>query len=228
MKPLLFTENMKLADVLNANHYLINILDRFDIKFGFGEKTVREVCEIYHISVPFFLMVCNIYCFSHYQPDKNALTLNDIPSLIAYLKISHRYYLEKRLSLIKENLYQIANASGIKYGKSLKLFFDEYEQEVISHFDYEEKTVFPYIDLLMKGEKNTDYSIGCFSSIHSNIEDKLIDLTSILIKYLPGDIMHSKRVTVLNDIFYLTEDLNKHSLIEEKILVPIVESLEKE
>jgi len=40
--------------------------------------------------------------------------------------------------------------------------------------------------------------------------------------------MHNERVEVLNDIFHLTEDLNKHSLIEEKILVPFVESLEKE
>ncbi|HOF16350.1 MAG TPA: hemerythrin domain-containing protein [Bacteroidales bacterium] len=228
MKPLLFTENMKLADVINANHHLILILNRFGIKFGFGEKTVAEVCETYHISTSFFLMVCNVYSFKHYQPNTSVLALSDIPFLISYLQLSHHYYLNERLSLIKDSLYKIAKGAGTKYGTSLQVFFDEYEQEVIEHFDYEEKTVFPYIAQLMKGEKNTDYSIDCFRSIHSNIEDKLSDLISILIKYLPSDIMHNERVEVLNDIFHLTEDLNKHSLIEEKILVPFVESLEKE
>ena len=60
-----------------------------------------------------------------------------------------------------------------------------------------------------------------------NIEDKLGDLTNIILKYLPGDIMPKERISLLFDIFQLSSDLNTHAVIEDKILIPFVETLEK-
>ena len=97
-------------------------------------------------------MVCNVYSFKHYQPNTSVLALSDIPFLISYLQLSHHYYLNERLSLIKDSLYKIAKGA-VQNTEQVYKFFDEYEQEVIEHFDYEEKTVFPYIAQLMKGEK---------------------------------------------------------------------------
>lgn len=227
MKTSLFTEKMKLADILHANHDLIVMLPRFGIEFGFGEKNVHEVCEKYKISTSFFLMVCNVYTYDYYLPDNDAVVSVDIQSLISYLKASHYYYLIERLPVIETNLYALADACELKFGESLKRFFKDYKKEVVNHFDYEEKTVFPYICELITGEKNVPYSINQFEAIHGNIEDELNDLINILIKYLPSTVMNKERMAVLSDIFHLTEDLNKHSLIEEKIMVPFVESLER-
>ncbi len=226
MRALLFTEKMKLADILHFNHDLIVMLPRFGIEFGFGEKSVDEVCRKYNVSTSFFLMVCNVYTFNQYLPDKEAIALVDIHSLISYLTASHFYYLKERLPLIESNLYIIADACESKYGESLKRFFKDYKKEVVDHFDYEEKTVFPYIRELINGQTDTTYSINRFEAIHSNIEDELNDLINILMKYLPAMVMNKERIAVLSDIFHLSEDLNKHSLIEEKIMVPFVESLE--
>ena len=46
-------------------------------------------------------------------------------------------------------------------------------------------------------------------------------------KYLPGDTLSDMRIRVLFGIFALEEDLSKHSLIEDKILVPLVMKLEQ-
>ena len=57
-------------------------------------------------------------------------------------------------------------------------------------------------------------------------EDVLDDMMNILLKYLPGDILPKERIEISYDIMELSDDLNRHSLIEERILIPCVESLE--
>ena len=69
-----FTENMKLADIITANYSLVLMLPRFNIPLGFGEKSVKEICEKNAISARFFLLVCNVYTFDHYQTDKSSFT----------------------------------------------------------------------------------------------------------------------------------------------------------
>ncbi|MDD2622918.1 MAG: hemerythrin domain-containing protein [Bacteroidales bacterium] len=227
MKPFLFTEHSKLSDLLSENHKLVLMIPRFGIEFGFGEKTVEEVCEIYHISPSFFILVCNVYTYDDFLPDKKALLATDMHSLIPFLLASHDYYLKERLTDIASILVKIADNCEAKFGDTLKRFFSDYKQKVVDHFDYEEKTVFPYIKDLQDGKKTNAYTIHQFQSIHSNIEDELNDLTNILIKYLPCNLMTKERVSVLSKLFDLSDDLNKHSLIEEKILIPYVEFLER-
>ena len=112
-----------------------------------------------------------------------------------------------------------------KDGKLLKRFYKEYQNEVKSHFEFEEEIVFPYITNLAQGVKSDSFTIETFEENHSNIEDKLSDLKSIIIKYLPGGVLQEERISVL---FRLSEDLEKHTLIEDKILAPYVELLENE
>ena len=95
------------------------------------------------------------------------------------------------------------------------------------HFKYEEEEVFPYIEALRKGQTSTNFSIEQFRNNHSNIEDTLEDMMNILIKYLPGDILPKERVEISADIIELSSDLISHSLIEDQILIPYVETLEK-
>lgn len=222
-----FTKNMKLADVLLSNHSLVLMLQRFDIQLGFGEKTVAEVCAQHKVDCAFFLLICNVYTHDDYLPTEAELDATDMSGLVNYLVESHQYYLVERIPHIERHLNRIADACKQEHKTILLRFFNDYKTEVYHHFSYEEETVFPYIQGLHHGLKDSKYCINQFEENHSNIEDKLGDLTNIIIKYLPGDIMPKERVSLMFDIFQLSNDLNKHSLIEEKILIPYVESLEK-
>ena len=224
---MLFTKNMKIADMVTANHSLVLILQRFNIQLGFGEKSIAEVCRQYRIPEDFFLLICNVYTDPHYLPTNEEIAHTDMSPLIPYLTASHDYYLQERIPHIENHLRKIAAACQPVHGDTLQKFFTEYKEEVLKHFQYEEVTVFPYIEKLRHGEKSKGYSIQQFEKNHSNIEDKLGDLTNIMLKYLPGDIMPKERISLLFDIFQLSSDLNTHSLIEEKILIPFVQTLEK-
>lgn len=224
---MLFNKKMKLADLIIHEHSLVLIIQRFNILLGFGEKSVEEVCREHQVPVDFFLMICNVYSNDQYLPTASELETTDMHPLIPYLTASHDYYLKERIPHIENHLNHIAAECQPHHRRILQKFFIDYKEEVEKHFLYEESTVFPYILSLYKGIKSPGYSINQFEENHSNIEDKLEDLTNIFLKYLPGDILPKERISLLFDIFQLSTDLNKHSLIEEKILIPYVETLEK-
>ncbi len=228
MKHLLFTERMKMADLIHANYRLLFVLPRFGIQLGFGDKSIGEICRTHGISSSLFLMVCNIYTFDDFLPEADELHSFTAEDLTAYLHQSHEDYIHEQIPEIGKQVLSLAGCCAGKNGKILERFFDDYSREVTNHFNYEENVVFPYIHNLSDGKKSDEgYSIGQFEKNHSNIEEKLSDLKNILIKYLPDLCPGGPRNRLLLDLFLLEDDLNKHSLIEDRILVPLVEQLEE-
>jgi regulator of cell morphogenesis and NO signaling len=222
-----FNDKMKLAEIISANYYLILILPRFGIPLGFGDRSVADVCRQNNVPLDFFLFICNVYTFNDYIPDNKDVKSMDMSMLIPYLLLSHKYYIKERLPHIERHLDDIAKKAGAKYEKILKSFFAGYRNEVSEHFKYEEETVFPYIESLKRGEIQKSYHIRDFVEAHSNIEDKLNDLMQIVFKYLPCNTASEESIELVFDIMQLSSDLNKHALVEEKILVPYVKLIEK-
>ena len=103
-------------------------------------------------------------------------------------------------------------------GNILNSFYSEYVEEVKNHFKFEEEKLFPTI---LNKTSSMDFSED-FEECHSSIEDKLTDLTNIIIKYLPSDILPNERIGVWFDISQVSNDLKKHDIIEEKILIPFI------
>lgn len=222
-----FSTNMKLADLISANYHLILILPRLGISLGFEDKSVEDVCRNNHVDPELFILICNIYSFSDYIPDNKKITSININQLVSYLLASHQYYIQERIPHIEQHLHHIANRVEPKYGTILKKFFDDYKSEVFNHFKYEEELVFPHLKQLCESNKHQSYCIEEFTETHSNIEDKLGDLTQIIYKYLPGNILPEESIELVFDVMELSSDLNKHTLIEEKILTPYIETLER-
>jgi regulator of cell morphogenesis and NO signaling len=70
------------------------------------------------------------------------------------------------------------------------------------------------------------YNITQFEHNHSNINEKLSDLSNIIIKYLSQETTSKLRFEILGLIHFISNDLQKHSNIEDKLLVPLVSKLE--
>ena len=221
------SKDSKFFELMTDDRRLLHLLPRFGIGLGFGDRNVEQVCQTNHVNAELFLMICEIYSNSHFRPEKEELQQINMRDLLSYLKASHRYYLEERFPHIEEHLQRIIEACGQKFGPMLSHFYDEYKQEVMRHIQYyEEEVVFPYIEALLNGQHTDSYKIVEFEHNHTNIQDVLDDMMNILLKYLPGDILPKERIEISYDIMELSDDLNRHSLIEERILIPYVESLE--
>ena len=215
-----------MAEVVISNPKLLLTLSRFGIELGFGDHSVKEVCDKAKVSPSFFLLICNLYSNSDFIPSQDDIRSVDAYTILSYLSESHKYYLEERLPHIELHLRRIVEDCPAKFCNSINRFFNEYKDEVESHFKYEEDVVFPYIKSLCNKTLSPDFSISEFKSNHSNIEDKLNDLMNILIKYLPANVFPKERIEISLDIMEVTSDLRSHTLVEERILVPFVEMME--
>lgn len=220
---------MKMADLVASDISLLSILQRLGIALGFGEATVAEVCKLHNISADLFLMICNIYSFRSYCPQIETLTDDDIRNITTYLRASHKFYSTICFPALHNNIHRMVKELDDVSRRLIDKFFDDYDNEVSNHFQYEEDVVFPYIENLIDNNKagNSEYRISLFEHNHGNVNEKLNDLSNIIIKYLNGKCAPQLRFEILGQIHHIGNDLLKHSDIENKLLVPLVEKIEK-
>ena len=226
MKSRLFSSDSRLSDLVTAHPSLLAMLTRLGISLGFGDRSIADVCESSGVDAEFFLLICNVYTFNNYVPSTATILGTDMRDLVPYLEKSHQYYVDKRLPHIERHLDAIAKKLDGRIGPVFLSFFKEYKKEVEDHFAHEERDVFPHIRALMSGKRDKTYSIGEFIHTHSDIEGKLDDLLNIVFKYLPPQVDDDNVLDVVDDILRLSTDLKKHTFIEEKIMVPLVQHLE--
>ena len=227
MKSRLLSSDSRMSDLITAHPSLLTLLSRLGISLGFGDRSIADVCEQSGADTGFFLLICNVYTFNNYVPSTPTILGTDMNGLVPYLEKSHKYYVDKRLPHIERHLDAIAQQLQGHIGQAFSSFFKEYKTEVEAHFLHEEREVFPHIRALMAGERDRTYSINEFLHNHSDIEGKLDDLLNIVFKYLPPQTDDDNVTDVVYDILRLSEDLKKHTFIEEKIMVPLVKHLEK-
>jgi len=224
---MVFSESMKLADLIDVNFKLLNVLSRLDISLGFGENTIKEVCERQKIDLNSFLLICNIYTYDSYIPSSDLLAGADPVTIVEYLHNSHAFYLDKEFVGMENNLTAMVEPCDGRQKKIVAKFFADYKAQVENHFAYEESVVFPYVRSLVQGGHEESYSIEQFEENHSNIDETLNDLKNIVMKYLPETCDTVLRNEVLYRIYRLEEDLLKHTAIEDNVLIPIVNRMEE-
>ncbi|MFA8436254.1 MAG: hypothetical protein ACEPOZ_17195 [Marinifilaceae bacterium] len=236
---MLIKKNMKMADVVLLNHMLIPVIHRFGINLGFGDKTVEEICQEGQIDLNFFLELVNAYHDSDYFPNEKLQTI-PAKDIVAYLKMTHANYLNEWLTEIESKIDKLRSEKDEdqKYISLIKNFFEGYRSELTEHILREEELVFPYVIALEQtvltqtvSDSNrkllNSYSIQTFHDEHDDIEEKLLDLKTIMIKYLNPPVNILLYHKIIQELFKLEEDLNYHSRIENNVLIPKVKTMEK-
>ncbi len=223
-----YSSKMKAADLIAADCNLLSILERFDIKLGFGEATVEELCALYGLSHELFITLSNIYSFDNYHPNTDTLKTEDIPHIVSYLRASHKQYMNNSLPALHNDIHTMMEEYEETSRYILNKFFDDYDNEIKKHFEYEEQYVFPYIESRLSGSEvsTAAYNITKFEKNHTDIDEKLNDLKNIIIKYLPGNYTSDIRMKVLRRIFRIESDLRRHTTVENRLLIPLVAKLE--
>ena len=215
----------KMITLIADNYNILESLGRFGINLGFGDKTVKEVCEDQNVDTYTFLAIVNFSINGYRESDENGRI--SVPTLLHYLKASHEYFLDYQLPSIRKELLEALDENDNRACLIMKLY-DSYSREIRMHMKYEEQNVFPYVDKLLKGEPEDDYDIETFSKHHGQTTLKLRELKNIIIKYLPSDSMHNnKLMAVLTDLYKCELWLGQHAEVEDYIFVPAIRRLER-
>ena len=217
---------MKMADLMNRDYALSGVLERVGLSFGFGDETVGEVCSRAGVNTASFLLICNVYLSGDYAPSREVLEHIDLRDILRYLRLSHTYYEGCALKSISQALDALMAPCGDTHKMIIARFFSDYTAELSKHFEFEEAVVFPYVEAMLDKNVKDDFSIAEYEKHHSDVQEKLDDLKKLIMTYLPPQCDQRLIHVALSELFTLEIDLQKHTIIEDRILIPAVNRLE--
>ena len=218
----------KMSDLICDNYVLLQVLSRFGLSLGFGDKSVEEVWCEHNVDCNTFLIVVNFLTEENACMQDHVKGLS-IPALMDYLKRAHTYFLDFQLPAIRRKLVEALGSSDRDDVVTLIIrFFDDYVGEVRKHMEYENEKVFVYVNALLSGEIPEGYNISVFARNHEQVNAKLTELKNIIIKYYPANGDNLLLNATLFDIFSCEEDLASHNRVEDYLFVPAIMELEKE
>ena len=220
---LFFDSFDRMRDIVFSNHEVLPALSRFKIPLGFGESMVADVCNDNNVDTQTFLAVIN---FISNRPCK-AFSIH-LPTLINYLKSAHEYFLGYVMPGIRSKLISaISTGTPGDYTFLFVRHLDKFIEEVRTHLAFEEEKVFPYVENLLSGHTDNNFSIQDFENSHKPIVGKLAELKELFVAHFTAQ---DGRVdmfnTVLYDIIMLENDLASHCRMEDSLFVPAVVKLE--
>lgn len=197
---MIYRENDKMSELLTRDRKAMQIVNRFGIPLGVGDKTIDAICKQHGIHTPTFLAIVNHETYS---------TEIDLPTLQMYLKNAHTYFLEFLLPRIRRQLIEAINPTDHSDQVAMLIlrYFDEYVQEIRIHIQHEDEG-----------------QLENHASDDQHIAKKLQELVSLIIKYYPAHssypFANELLTTVLLGIYQTEEELQTHCAIEDEILRP--------
>ena len=217
----------KVSYVLANDYRLLQVMSRFGISFGFGEKSIKEICQQKNVDADTFIAVIN------YVKDgaKNSpIILGDLSvrSLLDYLRQTHAYSLDYQFPTMRRNMLNAIDCSVKNEVAFLVLkFFDSYVEEVRKHMEYEEKVTFSYVEKLLSGNNPVlaDNANHLLSKHHESIDQKLRELKNLFIQYYPQQGVDNELNAVIYELYRTQEDLEVHCRVEDNVFTPAVRRL---
>ena len=222
------TKDKKMLNLINENYSLLLCLQHFDIDFAVDNKTVEILCSENEIDPYTFIIIANLY--NGFFPGENDITkIKNIKPVLLFLKNSHSFYIEDKYPELKYYLGKLKNNNSSKDFQMIEKFFIDYFEEVLEHLRYEDEIAFPYFYRLKEKDGVVDkksFSAKEYRNHHTDIETKLTDLKNLFLQHLKIKSDLNIKRKFLNTLFGLEFDLKIHSIIEEKVLIPLIERIE--
>jgi regulator of cell morphogenesis and NO signaling len=228
-KKSLVKPGMKMSELVFDNPDLLLLMEHLRMDFLVHDYTVSQVCHTAGIREGLFIMLCNLYN-GHFPapPEVEAVDKEELLLMVELLKNAHRYYKEEQYPAIRQLIHSLQMLNARPEIGMVETFFTDYFDEVLEHVNYEDEIAFPYITgLIGKGENTGLFSVKEYLDHHSDIESKLSDLKALLLQHIEVEDDRKVRRNLLMALSGLEWDLMIHSMIEERILVPVVERIER-
>ena len=192
-----------------ADNRVLQLVQRFGIPFGVGDKSIETICQENGVDCTTLLAVVNFAVNGEYQYTPKI----DITTLRQYLENAHIYFMDFQLPRIRQLLLEAINLAGADNKVPLLIvrFYDEYVEEIRAHIQHENECAFEH-----------------HATDDRHIAAKAIELKNLIIKYYPHNDKQNQQnqeqnrllYAVLHDIYHFENELALHCAIEDEILLP--------
>ena len=123
---MIFNINDSMATAIIENPDILFINDRFNIKLGFRELNIEEVCKKNNVNPEFYLAIINTYSNVNYFDTNNLKKFSPI-LIVSYLRKTHKYYLNNALPKLKLGLNKLIESYNGK-SNEIELIYSFYNQ----------------------------------------------------------------------------------------------------
>jgi regulator of cell morphogenesis and NO signaling len=161
--------------------------------------------------------------------------------IVDYIQRTHVYYLEKKLPEIEQSILLLSGHYEAQHPilAALRNFFHRYVKDLSEHIQAEETLLLPYINNLCEAGHSPhrfsrfllhrqEYSVERFLNDHHDTEDELKDIRQTIRLYEPPATNESLYRILLLQLQVFEHDLSVHAHIEEEVLIPKAQKMEKE
>lgn len=217
---------VKMSSLIEDDYHLLALLMRMGITESFGERTVDDLCSRAGLDTETFIQICRTFCDSEYRAPAQVLRRCRVDDIIRYLHHSHEYYLNTALVSLHSLLEELVAPAPNALKRVIRKFFEDYRDDLQNHFDYEENMLIPYLLDLLRGVGGHQSSSLRLLEGHPHMKASLSDLKSLIMNSLPAACDSVSRISTLMFIFELEEDVERHTRIEDRMLVPIIRLIE--
>lgn len=231
MPPALIHENSILSNVVRRHVVLLPMLNRFGIKLGLGDKSVKEICEEKGIDVDFFLHIANSFLDSSYL--KRVRLLPIYPAMLAdYLTNTNNFYLEAQIPNIEVHLEPfIKRSHGNPSLQLLKRFLGEFREDLVKRIDYDTKVLLPYFLNLSEqlGDEINEITLEKDEESEQQTdksEELITDIQGVMIKHLSGEFNDNLCYAVLFSLTMIEKDLSCNNRLRWRIFYPMIRAME--
>ena len=217
---------VKMSSLVEADYHMLALLMRVGITESFGERTVDDLCSRAGLDTETFIQICRTFCDSEYRAPAQVLRRCRVDDIIRYLHHSHEYYLNTALVSLFSLLEELVTPCPEALKRVIRKFFQDYRDDLQNHFDYEENILIPYVLDLLQGVGGHQSSSLRLLEGHPHMKASLSDLKSLIMNSLPAACNSVSRISTLMFIFELEEDVERHTRIEDQMLVPMIRLIE--
>ena len=237
-------ENLNKAIVgqlVAENYRTAAVFSKFNIDFCCnGNHSIEEVCSRKNIDL--ILVTSELSTILGYPPapEENYNTWG-LDVLADHIMKKHHQYVETQIPVLESYLHKLCSVHGRQHPELHQIFhlFSGSAAELTRHMKKEELILFPYITQLVKAnEQGTTASAAPFNTVadpvhmmmqeHDQEGERFRQISALSNDYTtPPDGCNTYKVTyaLLKEF---RDDLHQHIHLENNILFPKAEQLEKE
>ncbi len=220
-----FKPTDKLSVVIQHDYRLLQVMGRFGITLGFGDKSIKEVCRQCNVDSDSFLLVMNYVKDTESYHPRPIDTVAGVRSLLNYLQSSHKYFLDYQFPTMRRSLIASIEVQNEIAFLVLK-YYDQYVEEVRKHMENEDATTFAWVKRLLNDECQPMETEHLLSKHHDSIERKLGELKKLFLQYYPQKGSNDELNSVIIELYRTEEELKNHCLIEDNVFTPSVKRFE--
>jgi regulator of cell morphogenesis and NO signaling len=223
---MIYRETNRMSDLLTQDRRAMQIVNRFGIPMGVGDKTIAAICAEHGLDRDFFATIINTYLNEDYFPDR-ILASMDAQLIISYLQRTNAYYEQFQLPNIERH-FQLLLARSAGGSNNLDLiyrFFVEVRDGLLARIEHDRQEWFPQVLNLESLGRPAAVNAVMLDEGDNSIEAKIDDLITMIVVHLSGQYDANLALAVLLSISGLRKDIAKNNRIRNRILKPLSDAL---